>query len=88
VKYDITFSERFKKHYMNLHTTMQKQVSEKVKILAENPIHPSLRTKRIKGTKDLYECSVNMSIRLIWYYQNQNIIILLDVGNHDVLKLY
>jgi mRNA interferase RelE/StbE len=88
VKYNITFSERFKKHYMNLHPTLRKQVSEKVKILVENPIHPSLRTKRIKGTNDLYECSINMSIRLIWYYQEHNMIILVDVGNHDVLKLY
>jgi mRNA interferase RelE/StbE len=81
LKYYITFSERFKKHYKNLHPVLQKQISEKVNILIENPIHPSLRTKRLKGTNDLYECSVNMSIRLIWYYKNQNMIILLDVEN-------
>ena len=88
MKYYITFSDRFKKHYKNLHPTLQKQISEKVNILTENPIHPSLRTKRLKGTNDLYECSINMSIRLIWYYKNQNMIILLDVGNHDILKMY
>jgi addiction module RelE/StbE family toxin len=88
VKYYITFSERFKKHYKNLHPTLQKQILEKVDVLTVSPTHPSLRTKRLKGTNDLYECSINMSIRLIWHYENQNIIILLDVGNHDMLKLY
>ena len=58
------------------------------KHFAENPMHPSLRTKRIQGTKDLFECSVNMDIRIIWYYEGDKLIILVDVGNHDVLDQY
>ena len=50
--------------------------------------HPSLRTKRIQGTTDLFECSVNMDIRIIWYYEGDKMIILVDVGHHDILKQF
>lgn len=57
-------------------------------LLAENPSHPSLRTKRIQGTADLFECSINMDIRIIWFYEGDKMIILLDVGHHDILEQF
>ena len=57
-------------------------------LLAENPFHPSLRTKRIQGATDLFECSVNMDIRIIWYYEGDKMIIVVDVGHHDMLKQF
>lgn len=86
--YQFTFTSRFQKHYKNLTATEKKQLMNKLKIFSENPNHPSLRTKRIQGTDDLFECSVNMSIRIIWYYEGEKIIILLDVGHHDILKQF
>jgi mRNA-degrading endonuclease YafQ of YafQ-DinJ toxin-antitoxin module len=47
----------------------KKQLKNKLELLAQNPSHPSLRTKRIQDTTDLFECSVNMNIRIIWYYE-------------------
>ena len=52
-----------------LNAQEKKQLKNKLELLAENPSHPSLRTKRIQGTTDLFECSVNMDIRIIWYYE-------------------
>ena len=86
--YKITYTERFLKHFKSLTDQEKKQLKNKLDILAENPSHPSLRTKRIQGTKDLFECSVNMDIRIIWYYEGDKLIILLDVGHHDILKQY
>ena len=63
--FQITFTDRFQKHYRDLTETEKKQLRNKLTILAENPLHPSLRTKRIQGTDDLFECSVNMDIRII-----------------------
>ena len=51
-------------------------------------MHPSLRTKRIKGMDNLFECSVNMDIRIIWYFENEELIILVDIGHHDILKKF
>ncbi len=86
--FKITFTDRFQKHFKDLNEIEKKQLRNKLTILSENPLHPSLRTKRIQGTEDLFECSVNMDIRIIWYYEGDTIIILVDVGHHDILKKY
>lgn len=72
----------------NLTVQEKKQLKNKLQLLTENPSHPSLRTKRIQGTTDLFECSVNMDIRIIWYYEGDKMIILVDVGHHDILKQF
>lgn len=86
--FQITFTDRFRKHYNNLAEAEKKQLRNKLALLSENPLHPSLRTKRIQGTEGLFECSVNMDIRIIWYYEGDTLIILVDVGHHDILKKY
>ena len=86
--FQITFTDRFQKHYGDLTETEKKQLRNKLTLLSENPMHPSLRTKRIQGTDGLFECSVNMDIRIIWYYEGETLIILVDVGHHDILKKY
>ena len=78
--YRITYTKRFEKHYKKMTPVEKKQIKSKVGILAENPLHPSLRTKRIQGMDKLFECSVNMDIRIIWYYEGDELIMLLDPG--------
>lgn len=83
--YRISTSDRFEKQFKQLAQQEQKQIKNKIEILAVNPLHPSLRTKRIKGTDDMFECSINMDIRIIWHYE-KNRMMLLSVGHHDILK--
>ena len=84
----ITYTERFQKHFKDLNTNEKKQFKNKLTIFAQNPMHPSLRTKRIQGTKDLFEFSVNMDIRVIWFYEGDALVALIDIGHHDILKNY
>lgn len=84
----ITYTERFKKHFRELSANEKKQFRQKLTIFAENPIHPSLRAKRIQGTEDLYEFSVNMDIRVIWFYEGDSLVALVDIGHHDILRKY
>lgn len=84
--YQITFTKRFQKHFQDLTAQEKRQLHGKLQLLAETPMHPSLRTKRIQGTRDLFECSVNMDIRIIWYYEGDKMIILIDVGHHDIFR--
>ncbi len=86
--YKITYTHRFLKRFEDLTEQEKRQIRNKLNILAENPSHPSLRTKRIQGSKGLFECSVNMDIRIIWYYEGDKLIIIVDVGHHDILKQY
>lgn len=86
--YKFTYSDKFYKSFSRLTETEKNQTKGKIKILVDNPLHPSLRTKRIQGTNNLYECSVNMDIRIIWHYENDEMIFFLDIGHHDILKKY
>lgn len=54
----------------------------KLKLLAQNPFHPSLRTKKVQGLDKVFEMSVNMDIRILWRYENGIIILLIDIGHH------
>ena len=83
--YRITYTKRFEKHYKKMTPVEKRQIRSKVQMLSDDPFHPSLRAKRIQGTEELFECSVNMDIRIIWYYEGDIMIMLLDVGHHDIL---
>lgn len=63
-------------------------MQNKLLLLAENPLHPSLRVKRIQGSAGLFECSVNMDIRIIWRLEGNVLTLLLDIGHHDILKKF
>ena len=86
--YKITYSKDFKKHYKKLSEVEKKQTKKKIKFFVENPTHPSLRTKKIQGTDGIWESSVNMDIRIIWFYENNELIFLLDIGHHDILDKF
>ena len=86
--YNYIFTNRFQKHYKTLSAQEKELLRKKLDLLANSPTHPSLRVKRIQGISDLYECSVNMDIRIIFYYEGSTMIILVDIGHHDILKQY
>jgi mRNA interferase RelE/StbE len=77
-----TRSDRFKENYVKLNEEIKKRVKTKLKLMAENPMHPSLRTKRVQGTQNIFEASVNMSIRITWQYV-ENGIFLRNIGEHN-----
>ena len=84
--YKLTYTDRFQKAFRNLTIKEQNQFQNKMKLFIENVLHPSLRTKKIKGHKNLYESSINMDIRIIWFFENEELIVLVDIGHHDILK--
>lgn len=86
--YKLKYTKAFEKDLKKLSRSGQKTVAQKLKILAENPFYPSLRTKKVQGLDNIFEMSVNMDIRVLWRYENGVIILLLDVGHHkDILGI-
>ena len=86
MKFKIVATKSFEKSLKRLTRTEQKQVAAKLKMLQINPHHPSLRTKKVKGFEGLFECSVNMDIRILWRYKGYEIIITLDIGHHSIIE--
>ena len=84
--YLLTFTNKFRKNYNKLESIFKKQILEKIELLSQNPNHPSLRSKRIQSTDNFFESSINMDIRVIWYYESERVIILVDIGHHEILK--
>lgn len=86
--YKLKYTKVFEKDLKSLSAKEQKAVAQKLKILAENPFYPSLRTKKVQGLNNVFEMSVNTDIRILWKYEDGIIILLLDVGHHkDILGI-
>jgi len=79
------FSRRFKKEYKALHKDIQKAFDEKLSLLLNNMSHPSLRIKRIQGTKDRWEGSITMNYRFTFEFSG-NTILFRTIGTHDILN--
>jgi mRNA-degrading endonuclease YafQ of YafQ-DinJ toxin-antitoxin module len=82
--YRLIIEGSFRKAYSKLSRVEQRSVDNKLVLLAQNPWHKSLRVKKIRTT-DFFECSVNMDIRIVFLFEGDAIIILLDIGHHDQL---
>ena len=79
---EFLFSDRFKKDYKKLSADVKKILQVKLKMMADNHFHPSLRTKKIQGKEEVLECSINMSIRMTWQY-HEGKIFLRTIGEHN-----
>ena len=84
--YEILFTSTFKKSFSKLQNNEKKLFYDKLSLFINNHRHPSLRTKKIRGSEILFESSINMSIRVIWAYHNENLILMIDIGHHDILN--
>lgn len=86
--YTVITTKKFVKQLKTLTAQEKNQVLNKLPLLAQSPMHPSLRTKKVQGSNGLFECSVNMDIRIIWHFEGDNVIVTVEVGHHDILKRY
>jgi len=76
----------FEKYYKKLPLDIQKKVDKQVTILSSDFHHPSLHTKKIKGSSGIWEMRIDKSYRLTFEIIGDTIF-LRAAGNHDeVLK--
>jgi addiction module RelE/StbE family toxin len=82
----IYFHPQFKKSYKKLTLTIKKKAEIKEKIFRKNPFHPSLKTHKLKGKlKDIWSFSVDNKYRIIFIFDN-NDVIFLDIGGHEIYE--
>lgn len=79
------FSKRFKKEYNKLPKEIQKTFDQKLQFILQDMFHPSLRVKRIQGTKTRWEGSVTMKYRFTFEFL-ENGLIFRAIGTHDILN--
>ncbi len=77
-------TKRFKRDYKKLPSQIQKRTDEKLRYLASDITHPSLRIQKVKKYKDILEGSITMSYRFLFQITPEGYT-LLRVGKHDIL---
>ena len=80
-------SPRFKKTFKKLPPEIQAKVVKALKLLEENPRHPSLQTKPIQGIRGIYEARIDHSYRMTYQRLPDDVLLLRVVGKHgEALK--
>jgi len=76
----------FKNQFKKLPQSIKEQTKKQLGILLENPKHPSLRVKKIKGqTEDIFEARISRSYRFTFKIDGEYYI-LRKIGTHDILS--
>lgn len=77
------FTDKFAENYQKLDAVSQKAIDKALTLLNHSTHHPSLRTKKMEGTSDIFEASANMNIRITFHYEKPDTIVLRNCGHHD-----
>jgi len=74
----------FDKSFPKLPLHIQERALAKLALYENEPRHPSLRVKKLKGTIDIWEMSVTKKYRIT--FQREGAVVLLrNIGSHAIL---
>jgi len=79
----IRLSARFLKSFARMPGSIQEKVKKQLRLLAENPRHPSLQSKPIRGAPGIFEARVDQDYRLTYERGEVDVLLLRVVGKHD-----
>jgi mRNA-degrading endonuclease RelE of RelBE toxin-antitoxin system len=80
-----SFSDRFKKDYKSLPKPIQNAIDKQIFLLKENPNHPSLDIKKMRGRKNVWRCKAIRGYRFTLQIEEE-VYIFRRVGTHDILN--
>jgi mRNA-degrading endonuclease RelE of RelBE toxin-antitoxin system len=80
---EIQLTDTFRAAFRDLPPAVQKKVLKAIRLLAENPAHPSLRSKTIRSAPGIYEASPDMHYRMTYERLTGDVLLLRVVGPHD-----
>jgi len=76
-------TERFKKSVLDLDQRTREKLKKQLRLLLSDSRNPSLRVKKVKGTRAIFEARVNDSYRFTFEFGGESEIILRVVGPHN-----
>lgn len=81
----VKYGTRFVKLFKKLPKTIKLLAIKKEKIFKEDVFDPILKTHKLDGElKGYYSFSVNYSYRIVFTFENGNVIVFTDIGDHSV----
>ncbi|GFP25096.1 hypothetical protein HKBW3S25_00546 [Candidatus Hakubella thermalkaliphila] len=78
----IQTTQPFDQDYETLPEEIKERADKQFTLLLENPRHPSLRLKKIKGIKDIWEGRITRDYRFTFQIDGDTYI-LRRIGKHD-----
>lgn len=78
----IDFSETAENSYKKLPLSIKKKADRQLKRIMIDSRHPSLRVKKIRGTRDKFEARIDRNYRFAFSMKEKNIYIH-TLGPHD-----
>lgn len=78
----VLLTERFQRAYRSLGAEDQDRIKKALRLMAEDLRYPSLRVKKIQGTKGIWEARASRSLRITFQIEEGSIL-LRNVGQHD-----
>jgi mRNA-degrading endonuclease RelE of RelBE toxin-antitoxin system len=81
----IRTTSRFDGDYDDLPEPIKEQTDKQLSLFLDNPHHPSLRVKKIKGSPNIWEGRITKNYRFTFQIAGE-IHILRRIGTHKILK--
>ena len=81
----LILSRTFETQFAKLSVEIREEVYKRLELYFANPNHPSLRVKKMSGTRDIWEMSITMNYR-ITFEKDKEGIFLRKIGTHDILQ--
>ncbi len=78
--------KHFDKQFRKKPPDQQAALAKALKLLGDNPSHPSLRVKRVKSAPGVFEASANMRDRLTFEWVGGQIVLRNNCHHDEVLK--
>jgi len=75
----------FDKDYLDLPNSIKEQVDKQLILFLNNPHHPSLKTKKVKGHPRIWEGRITKNYRFTFQFEG-DLYILRRIGTHNILK--
>ncbi|MCA9361412.1 type II toxin-antitoxin system mRNA interferase toxin, RelE/StbE family [Candidatus Kaiserbacteria bacterium] len=83
---EIITSPTFNKQYKKLPEKIQEQFDQRILLWLREPRHYLLRVHRLKGSLGGYwSFNVNSDVRVIYYYEDDEVVVLALIGTHSQL---
>jgi mRNA-degrading endonuclease RelE of RelBE toxin-antitoxin system len=76
---------RFRRDYKKLSLQFQNRINQALLKMERDLKHPSLETKKLKGTNSIWEVKTSKSLRITFNLKGK-LIILRTVGAHKILN--
>jgi len=76
---------RFKRDFKGLPESLKRRAEKQLTLLFQNPSHPSLRIKKMEGSKDIWEGRITKAHRFTFQIR-EDTCLLRRIESHDILK--